>query len=101
MEVNSFNHFRAIAILFIIAGHSFGAVGMVFDHLYELSIRNFIAGGTSLFVFISGFLFHHVFYPKFQYKKFLIQKCYNVLLPYLILGLYPVFFYVLIQKKWT
>lgn len=94
MRVNSFNHFRAIAILFIIAGHSFGAVGLEFNTLLELTIRNFIGGGTSLFVFISGFLFHHVFYHRYVYQKFLLQKFKNVLVPYIILGAIPIYLYV-------
>ena len=89
MQINSFNHFRAIAIIFIIAGHSFGIVGMEFDTLLEASIRNIIKGGTSLFVFISGLLFHHVFYQKYHYKNFFIKKCNHVLVPYLILGFIP------------
>ncbi|NOQ81087.1 MAG: acyltransferase family protein [Methylophaga sp.] len=98
MQLNSFNHFRAIAIIFIIAGHSYDLVGMEIGGLFDNSIRNLITGGTSLFVFISGFLFHHVFYPKYQYKKFMIKKCSNVFLPYLILGFIPVCLYVLMKK---
>lgn len=94
MQINSFNHFRAIAILFIIAGHSFSA-GMESNTLFDVSIRNIIAGGTSLFVFISGFLFHHVFYQKYHYKIFLVNKCNNVLIPYLIIGFIPVLLFVI------
>jgi len=99
MQINSFNHFRAIAILFIIAGHSFIPVGMVFDNLFEVSLNNLIVGGTSLFVFISGFLFHHIFYPKYMYKKFLGNKYYNVFVPYIILGFAPVLLSVLMKKE--
>lgn len=98
MRLNSFNHFRAISIIFIIAGHSFGIVGMESGGLFDNSLTNLITGGTSLFVFISGFLFHYVFYPKFQYKKFITKKSRNVFLPYLILGFIPVFLYVLMKK---
>jgi len=98
MQINSFNHFRAIAIIFIIAGHSFGVVGMEFNTLLDVSVKNIIAGGTSLFVFISGLLFHHVFYQKYQYKNFFYKKCNNVLTPYLILGFIPTAMYVLLKK---
>jgi surface polysaccharide O-acyltransferase-like enzyme len=98
MQINSFNHFRAIAIIFIIAGHSFGSVGMEFNTLLDVSIKNIITGGTSLFVFISGLLFHHVFYQKYHYKNFFIKKCTNVLIPYLILGFIPILLRVIIKK---
>ncbi|MBV1869784.1 MAG: acyltransferase [Gammaproteobacteria bacterium] len=98
MQINSFNHFRAIAILFIIAGHSFGIVGMEFNTLLAVTIKNIIAGGTSLFVFISGLLFHHVFYKKYHFKTFFLKKCKNVLVPYLILGFMPTVLFVLMKK---
>ncbi|MEZ8195114.1 acyltransferase family protein [Vibrio cortegadensis] len=99
MHINSFTQFRAIAILFIISGHSFSVVGMSFDSLFDKAVMNFISGGTSLFVFISGFLFHHVFYSKFNHKKFIIKKCQNVLCPYLIIGLAPITLYVVTQSS--
>ncbi|MCE2572807.1 acyltransferase family protein [Motilimonas eburnea] len=92
--LNSFNHFRAIAIIFIVAGHSFYVNGMVFDSFFSILIKNLISGGTALFVFISGFLFHYVFFKKFEYKKFIISKAKNVMLPYLVLGFLPIFILV-------
>lgn len=94
MRINSFNHFRAIAIIFIIAGHSIGAVGMEFNTQLELIAINLITGGTTLFVFVSGFLFHHVFYHRFIYKKFLFQKFKNLFIPYIVLCIIPIYLYV-------
>ena len=51
--------------------------------------------GTTLFVFISGFLFHHVFFKKYNYLEFVKNKARNVLLPYIVLGLLPVILYTL------
>jgi len=48
--------------------------------------ENLVIGGSFFFVFISGFLFHHVFYHKFEYGSFLRKKFANVVLPYLFLG---------------
>ncbi len=98
MHINSFNHFRAIAILLIVAGHSFGVTGLEIDSIMEKVVVNLIQGGTALFVFISGFLFHYIFYPKFKYSKFVLGKIKNVLVPYLILGFLPVFLYVYMKK---
>lgn len=94
MHLNSINHFRAVAIIFIVAGHCYGIAGLYVNTFIESVIVNIITGGTFLFVFVSGFLFHHVFYKKYQYKKFVSQKIKNILAPYLLLSALPVFFYV-------
>lgn len=95
MFLNSFNHFRALAIISIVLGHTYIYVGMKFDTFLEYLVMNIILGGTSLFVFISGFLFHHIFYKKYQYSTFISGKFKNVAIPYLLLGLVPIFFEIL------
>jgi hypothetical protein len=96
---NSTNHFRAIAILIIVAGHSYKLGGLVFDSFWEKLIENIISGGTALFVFISGFLFHHVFYKNFSYTKFFFSKCKNILIPYTIIGIIPIVLAVTLEPK--
>lgn len=101
MFLISLNYFRAIAILFIVLGHSYILAGVNFS---TLSLRdevliNLITGGTTLFVFISGFLFHHIFLPKYQYKNFIVGKVKNVLIPYLILSI-PIIFIYMEGKGW-
>lgn len=95
--LNSFNHYRAIAIILIVMGHSIHAAGahLEVETLPSKSLLNIMYGGTSLFVFISGFLFHHVFYRKYQYKNFLVKKIINVMVPYLLLSFGPVYFMVI------
>lgn len=102
MFLSFINYFRGFAILLIVIGHLFGTV-KVFNYdnpymntIFTKSIFSVVSGGTSLFVFISGFLFHHVFYSRgFNFKKFLINKLKNVLCPYLIL-MTPVVVYQLL-----
>ena len=54
----------------------------------------FTRGNSSIFVFISGFLFYHVFYKKgFNYKQFFLSKLKNCFIPYLI----TVLFFCIIQ----
>ena len=84
MRLNYFDYFRAVAILFIVAGHSFSIWAI--DTIPEMVLANVITGGTALFVFISGFFFHHIFYKNFNYKKFMLKKTLNVFFPYLILS---------------
>lgn len=94
MFLNSFNYFRGISIVVIVAGHCLDMADLKSASLPEQVIRNLMAGGSSLFVFISGFLFHHVFYERFEYRRFVTSKAKNVLLPYLILSLLPISYFV-------
>lgn len=96
--IHSINHFRGIAILMVVAGHCFGLAGLKISGSFEKVVVNLLSGGTVLFVFISGFLFHHIFYRKYQYAIFIAGKVKNILIPYILLGALPVYFYIS-QKK--
>lgn len=97
MRLVSFDYFRGIAILFIVAGHSFGAWPV--DTFSEKVLANIIYSGTALFVFISGFFFHHIFYKDFNMKIFMSKKAKNVLLPYLILSTLGFCYFALSAKS--
>jgi fucose 4-O-acetylase-like acetyltransferase len=84
MRLVSFDYFRGVAILFIVAGHSFGTWSL--DTFSGKVLANIIYSGTALFVFISGFFFHHIFHKDFDLKIFMEKKTNNVLIPYLILS---------------
>lgn len=84
MRLVSFDYLRGIAILFIVAGHAYG--GWIIDSFEERMLVNIVSGGTTLFVFISGFFFHHIFYKNFQLKDFMLKKAKNVFAPYLLLS---------------
>ncbi len=96
MRLVSFDYFRGVAILFIVAGHSFGTWSI--DTFSEKVIANIVYSGTALFVFISGFFFHHIFYKDFGMKIFMSKKVKNVLIPYLILSTLG-FIYFAISSK--
>jgi peptidoglycan/LPS O-acetylase OafA/YrhL len=89
----SIHFFRAIAIILIVAQHSLESqwdmAWIRADTFVERLIFNLIIGGTGLFVFISGFLFHHVFFAKFNYRNFLVRKAKTILIPYTILSFIP------------
>ena len=78
--LNYINVFRGLAILLIVAGHSmqFGEIGSLTQ---KISVEIF-AGGTALFIFISGFLFQHLS-GKYEFKNYMSKKWTNVILPYL------------------
>lgn len=90
MHLRSFEYFRAVTIVLIVIAHCYNISGWDIQSFGDRVLANLISGGTSLFVFISGFLFHHVFYPKFEYKTFIKKKFMNVYVPYLILSIVPV-----------
>lgn len=95
MFLNSLNYFRAIAIIFIVFGHSFWLADFEFITVFSKTIINLTAGGTFFFVFISGFLFHHIFYKKFNSKKFFKSKFKYVVLPYLFMSVLPIANYII------
>jgi len=99
MRLNSIHYFRGIAILFIVAGHCTSLSEGHIDTLFEKFIVNLTHGGSTFFIFISGFLFHHIFYRNFDYRNFMIKKTKNVLFPYIILSIIPIFYYVFINKS--
>lgn len=78
--LNYINVFRGLAILLIVAGHTmqFGEIGSLTQ---KLSVEIF-AGGTALFIFISGFLFQHLS-GKYEFKNYMSKKWTNVICPYL------------------
>ena len=94
MYLNSFNIFRALAIIFIVTGHCFRMTNIKFDSFWEYFARNLIDGGTALFVFISGFLFHHIFYNRYRYSSFISKKLLALLLPYTLFAIIPIYFLV-------
>ena len=96
--LNSLNYFRGLAILFIVAGHAFTLAGWHTDAAYEKVIVNLVKGGTAFFVFISGFLFHHIFSRNFNYRRFMSKKIGNVLMPYLVVCTPLVIYYVGIRQ---
>ena len=95
--LNSINYFRGIAIIIIVMAHSYGIAHWniyrnpsTFDQFfYSLNLN-----GSVFFIFISGFLYNHIFYPRFNYKKFMLKKAKFVLVPYLVCSVIPIWYAV-------
>jgi surface polysaccharide O-acyltransferase-like enzyme len=84
--LNYIHNFRAVAILFIVAGHCLDAFNWP-QHERLLSLLSFFyKNGTLLFVFISGFLFQHLS-ARFSYRKYLLTKFKYIILPYIIVSI--------------
>ncbi len=79
-----FDYLRGMAIAMIVLGHSIFLAQPVFPALLE----NLLRGGTGLFVFISGFFLHRVFYPCFDYTQFITKKAKSLLIPFVVISLF-------------
>ena len=88
--INSINYFRGLAIILIVLGHSNDLARYDMSSNLEALLLALIKNSTVYFVFISGFLYHHIFYHRFNYKKFMIKKAQYVLLPYLLISIIPI-----------
>lgn len=85
--------FRGLAIILIVFGHCYALAGGYFDDQnlpavmsWQYVVPTLIDGGTSYFVFISGFLYRQVFFGRVSYEAFLRKKALYVGLPYLLLA---------------
>ena len=88
--INSINYFRGLAIVIIVLGHSFDLAHWNISNSFEQLVYALSLNGTVYFIFISGFLYYHIFYHRFDYRKFMIKKAQYVLLPYLLFSIIPV-----------
>ncbi len=84
VRINAFDYFRAVAILVIVAGHTFPPWDI--DTVAERALANLIAGGTSLFVFISGFFLHSHFHGRTGPAAFVAGKLRTVIAPYVLMA---------------
>ncbi|EOB2786998.1 acyltransferase family protein [Vibrio vulnificus] len=90
MFIQSIHNFRAIAILMVVMVHVY-AYGLENTPFYTSVFKNILSGCTALLVFISGYMFHHVFYKSFSYSKFIRSKFSKVVTPYLFLSTMAIF----------
>lgn len=89
-QLRSLDRLRGLAMLLVVTGHCFVVAGVRVDSLPERILGNLLVGGTFLFVFLSGFLFHHRTLDRFHYRRFLASKTLRLLVPYLVLSAIPI-----------
>ncbi len=77
------HNFRAVAILFIVAGHAAFTLGRAAEPRTMDLLADVLDYGTVLFLFIAGFLFQHLS-ASYDYRGYLSRKLRNVILPYVI-----------------
>lgn len=61
-------------------------------------IVSIMTGGSALFLFISGFFFYYVFYPRFNHQQFMLKKIKNVFMPYALITTAMFSVYVVAQQ---
>lgn len=91
MYLNSINNYRGIAILLIVSAHCYSISEVKIDSFHEAVFANITAGSTIHFIFISGFLFHHIFYLNQKAHKGFIDKIKRLIIPYTILSIAPIY----------
>ena len=78
------HNFREIAIVVIVAGHAAVTGSWPADSPVQDLLLDLLDNGTVLFVFVAGFLFHHLA-GRYRYRDYLTRKATNVLVPYLLI----------------
>lgn len=98
--LHTINHFRAVAIIFIVFGHCFDLTDFNLNTNYKLFFNYLISESTGFFVIISGILFHHIFYVDFNYKIFILNKIKKIIYPYIFMST-PKIFYIVFFVGYT
>ncbi|MGE0118620.1 MAG: acyltransferase [Dongiaceae bacterium] len=80
------DQFRAVAIIFIVAGHSFFLMDWDQQALLPRAVTAIVADGTLMFLFIAGFLFKHLM-GQYDTRKYYFAKLRNVILPYMLVSI--------------
>lgn len=86
------HYLRGVAILYVISVHARGYESFWVSHPEAYSFLDSFSdpsegNGTTLFLFIGGFLFQHLTKNNFVFTSYLSQKFKNLILPYLIISL--------------
>jgi len=86
MHLNDIHAFRGISILIIVFGHSlYSAIDWTEKAFQFKSINILFAGGSILFVFVSGYLFYYLL-NKYSYSGYLKKKLKFIILPYIVVA---------------
>lgn len=85
--------YRALAILFIIGGHSIDAFTWENNTASESLLRIIISNGSVLFIFIAGYLFQHLS-VKYKISSYFSSKFKNVLIPYFLISIPAIIVFV-------
>jgi len=81
-----FDSFRGLSIALIVAAHTFYVEPDLYQiNKFDEAFISVLSGTTGLFVFISGFFFHFVFYGRMSYVGFIKKKFLAIGVPFLLI----------------
>lgn len=92
------HNFRALAIIVVVAGHCIDVLNWESHNLEYRILSVLFKNGTYFFVFISGFLFRHLFY-RYNFCNYIKSKTLNIILPYLVISIPAIIVFTFILKK--
>lgn len=84
------HYLRGLAILLIVGVHCRTSFAWPEDSFWHLAFESTLDNGTIIFVFISGFLFEHLFTRNFNFKNYFNKKLKFVVGPYLLVSVIPI-----------
>lgn len=90
--------FRALAILFIVTGHAIDAFLWPDNGDLERLLRIFFCNGSTLFVFIAGYLFQHLS-PRYETQKYYVSKIKNVIIPYVLISIPAIVLFTTVLQR--
>jgi peptidoglycan/LPS O-acetylase OafA/YrhL len=100
MFLTYIHNFRGIAIIYIVAGHCFSAFNWENNPVVAKLTKILLMNGTIFFVFIAGYLFQYLS-KNYALKKYFFVKLTTVLLPYLLVSIPAIVFFVFFQERET
>lgn len=81
---------RGFAILLIVGIHCRTSFLWAENSLSEKFFEAVLDNATIIFVFISGFLFEHIFAHNFNFQSYLNKKLKFIITPYLLISIIPI-----------
>lgn len=99
MFLGYIHSYRALAILFILGGHTIDAF-IWGNTTLESLLRILISNGSVLFVFIAGYLFQHLS-VKYNVSSYFTSKLKNVLIPYFLVSIPAIIVFVFFVQRET
>lgn len=88
------HNFRGLAILLIVVAHTMQVLTWQDHPGLQVFLNVVLQNGSVYFVFIAGFLFQYLS-QKYAYKTYLISKFQNVLLPYFLISIPAILYWLL------
>ena len=99
MFLSYVHQFRGIAIFYIVAGQAISDFDWHNNPELQRITTMLLGNGTVFFVFIAGYLFQHLS-KQYEPKKYLSTKLKVVILPYLLVSLPAIIYFVFYQERY-